>query len=277
MAFTLSAHLHISQNRRKHWKRVFSEVKRYGNIILHRAHADIKADREKTYAGSAWFFLDPLLMAAVYMTVGMLLKHREEDFAVFVVVGSFIWQAFARSVPDMSASIIKAKSVITLVHIPKIIFPLSELLGTFIRSLIALGILIAGLNLTGHGMSWAYLSLPLLAFVLLLLCLGIGLPLAAVIPFVPDVREAVRAIMRMMGFISGIFFFPTDLTGWQLSAFWSNPMACMLRLFRMVLLEGLWPAWHLLGYVAAIGLAGTILGTWLTFRFDRHYSKALNR
>src|SRR5262245_54220537 len=76
----------------KQRKRLRRKLGRHLDIMIYRAYAGLKADQSKNYAGSVWFFLDPILSASVYITIGNFLKHQTPDFTVFVIVGSFVWQ-----------------------------------------------------------------------------------------------------------------------------------------------------------------------------------------
>lgn len=261
--------------RRARRHRLRRRLARFVDIIIYRAYAGIKADQSKNYAGAVWFFLDPALSAGVYIAIGNLLKHQTPDFTAFVVVGSFVWQFMAASVTDMMGSITVSRAVIRQVHIPKIVFPLSTLLINLFKFCLALLILMGGLRVYGVPFAFTHLLLfPLLA-VTLLLILGVGLPMAAVIPFVPDTREAIRAAIRLLGFISGIFFSIHSVDDALRPAFLANPFACMLNAYRAVMIYGTPPSWGQVVYVLAIAVILIFLGYFLLLKWDRHYGKAL--
>jgi lipopolysaccharide transport system permease protein len=243
--------------------------------MIYRAYAGIKTDQSKNYAGSLWFFLDPALSAGVYIAVGNLLKHQTPDFTAFVVVGSFVWQFIAACVTDMMGAITLSRGVIRQVHIPKIVFPVSTLLINVFKFCLTLLVLVAGLMAYGVPLSPGHLLLLPLLIVTILLILGAGLPLAAVVPFVPDTREAIRAVIRLLGFASGIFFSIQSVDASMRPLYLANPFTCMLNAYRAVLIYSKAPSWGQVAYVAGLSLALIGLGCALLFKWDRHYGKAL--
>lgn len=252
-------------------------LKRFRAIILYRAYAHFVSDKENTYVGALWFFLDPALSAGAYLIISMFFRHRAGDMAAFIIIGSFVWQMFAASIGTMAGAIAANKSVIQQIYLPKIIFPISELINSTIEYLCSLLLLVVGLIIAGYLPGISLLLLPFIVVLHLFLCLGVGLPLAAVTPFFSDIKEAVKGILRLMGFLSGIFFVGSSLASPVKFYFYLNPMAHVLDMYRAILLHHSWPSLFSVIYVFLFGLAFFVLGFWLINKFDRHYVKALSK
>jgi ABC-type polysaccharide/polyol phosphate export permease len=252
-------------------------LKRFRAIILYRVYAYFVSDKEKTHVGFFWFFLDPLLYAATFLLMSAFLRHREEEFTAFVIIGSITWQFISTTISNMAGSIEKSRNVIQQIYLPKILFPLTELCIAVLEYLFSLVLLILGLMAFGYLPGYSLVLLPVLLLIQFVFCLGVGLPLAAVTPFAPDIKEVVRSLMRLLGFLSGIFFTAAKLGGTTKLLFYINPVSHILDIFRAVLLYKSWPSWISMLYPLCFGLIAGCLGFWLIFKYDRHYVKALSK
>jgi len=79
----------------------------------------------------------------------------------------------------------------------------------------------------------------------------------------------------MLFFLSGIFFDIREMPEQTQFYLHMNPMAIMIENYRIVLLEGNWPDWSLLGIVALFSAVGILVSVTIIQRFDRIYPKAI--
>jgi lipopolysaccharide transport system permease protein len=251
--------------------------KRLRAIVLFRTYAYFALGKEGTYGGFLWYLIAPAMASATYLAIGTFLRHREENFIAFVICGSVVWQLFSSGITTMSDSILNAKQVIQQVSVPKILFPIDNLLCELIEYLFSLAVLITGLACFGFLPGIHALALPLCLFLQALLLLGIGLPLAALVPFFYDLREILRSLMRLLGLLSGIFFSAANMSPTASFFFHLNPMAHVLEWYRGILLYDTWPSWSSLAYVALWGVLGTCLGARMIARRDHQFIKVMQK
>ncbi|MGH2578588.1 MAG: ABC transporter permease, partial [Actinomycetota bacterium] len=100
--------------------------------------------------------------------------------------------------------------------------------------------------------------------------------LAALIPFIPDLRNFVDYGLRMLMFLSGVFFpaehLPEGIRPW----FYLNPMANLIESYREVLIHQRWPDFGALGLVALLSCAIVVPAIYLLTRYDRVYPKVVD-
>jgi len=109
----------------------------------------------------------------------------------------------------------------------------------------------------------------------LFMMLAIGGVLAALVPFLPDLKLVIDNGMMLLFFLSGIFFDISGVSPEMKSYLYLNPMAGLIEAYRDVLLEGMWPDWILLSKIFIASCVMFVVGWSLLKKYDRVYAKVL--
>lgn len=243
-------------------------------MAFFRAKAMMAREASKTYLSFLWWIVDPLITLAVfYVVFALILKRGTEDYPAFLIVGLICWQWFASTVGGGANSIRDAATLIGQVRFPKLVLPLAVLLTNVFKFLFVFAVLLIALWLFGHGPSIAYLSLPALVALQLLLVYGAATLAAALMPLLPDLQQIIPHLLRAMMFLSAIFYPLSAIPESFHPLFVLNPMALLIDGYREVLLHGRWPDAASLGYAAA-GAVGFAVAATLAIRIlEPHYSR----
>ena len=149
------------------------------------------------------------------------------------------------------------------VFVPKYVFPAVVMLKNTAKFGVVLAVLLLFLLTYGIEPTAAWLAaVPVLgiggAFIV-----GATVLVAAVTPFVPDLRVLLDNGMRALLFMSGIFY---DINSFQTPykfVFELNPVALLIDNLRTVLVHNQFPHWGeltaILGLAVAMGVAGLAL------------------
>lgn len=247
---------------------------RWLTLILYKTYADLKAESQRTYAGFVWWIIEPAVSMLVYYVVfSVLLERRGEEFIAFLFAGVVPWRWFQSTVMRGSKTIAAARGLMQQVHLPKIVFPMTGVLGDTVKFLIVFVVLLAYLALTGRPPNSAYLALPVVLAVELLVITAATSLAAGIVPFLPDLRIVLQNILRLVFFLSGVFYeisrFPDTVQGYLRL----NPMAVILESFRAVLLDGHWPDLTALAWIALVSSLALVTGWVLILRWDHVYPK----
>jgi lipopolysaccharide transport system permease protein len=143
------------------------------------------------------------------------------------------------------------------------------------KFLIVLCLLLGFLLLYGVTPTLAWASLPLVLAIQFCLVLGAGSSVAAVVPFVPDLKILINNGLTLLMFLSGIFYSISDAPPSVQPLFLMNPMAALIDTYRQILIEGVWPDWGSLLIVALISAALLSIASFGLRRFDRLYPKLM--
>lgn len=246
------------------------------DLILYKAYAELRRDVASAYLGMLWWVLEPLLyVGAFYLVFAVGIRSGGENFTSFLLCGLVSWKWFASTLNQAASSVLAHRGIIQQVYIPKAILPLIPVTVNIVKFLVILTLLLLFLWATGASPTLYWLYLVPIVLVELVLIVGCSLLLAAIVPFVMDVRVLVANGLTMLMFLSGIFFsvqdFPQDV---QLY-FYLNPMVSVIEGFRAVLLQGQMPNWSYLFSVALLGGILCLLGYGIFRKFDRYYPKVM--
>lgn len=247
---------------------------RYGHLILYRVYADLRQEAERTYIGYVWWVLEPILfMVVFYVVFGMFMKRGGEHFVPFLLIGLTTWRWFQTSLMQGGIAIIGNKGLIQQVYVPKVVFPTVAILTNTFKFLVVFLLLLGFLWSQGFGPNMAYLSLIGLFATELLVITAVTYVLAAVMPFIPDLRFILDDVLRGLFFFSGIFFSAASIPETLRPYFYLNPIATLIDAFRGVLLHGTWPADFGLLIITLVSIIGILAGLILLQKYDYHYAK----
>ena len=246
----------------------------YRHLIRHKAWADFRAQSQRTHLGFIWWLLDPIISTAVYYLVfGVVMGRGGPGYVPYLVTGIVGWLWYHSAVNTSARAIWGNIGLIRRVSSPRIVFPISSVIEATLRFSFALIVLLVTLLLYGYypNPQWLFVVAPMLTE--LLLILGCGLLLAAVVPFLPDLVNLIPYLLRIGFFMSCVMYrfdgLPEDLKPYINL----NPMVHVLDGYRDVLLYRTMPDWRSLGLIAGISLIGIYVGAYLIHRFEGLYAK----
>jgi len=206
--------------------------------------------------GLFWMMATPIFMLAVYTFVfSVIFKARWGDsfgdskmaFALIIFCGLSIFNIFSEGIGSACTVIPSNKNYVKKVVFPLEILPVSSALTAFIFGLIWLGILLVGSLLVFHKIHITAICLPLILIPLLLITIGLSWATASLGTFFRDLQHAVGIILRMMFFMTPIFYSADRIPEKIRPILNANPLAGIVEQSRNILLFGKWPDWTQLG------------------------------
>jgi lipopolysaccharide transport system permease protein len=245
-------------------------------LMLFRAYGDLRAEAARYYISYAWWILEPLLQLMVYWFVfGVLFEAKVERFVSFLLIGLVFWRWITANVADGSYSLLANRHIITQVWIPKFVFPCVVFLVQGFKFLVIFLLLLVYLWIAGHPPSLAYLALIPLFVILLVFTGGIALIFSSLYPFLPDLRLLVETTLRLMFFLSAVFYQIQSVDPKYHIFFLFNPFAQIIEGARVILIHQQMPDWMPLLFALTVGLALVCVGLKLLNLFDRDYAKVV--
>jgi len=171
--------------------------------------AESYARNQDNYLGQLWAVINPLLLAGAYFFIfGMLLGIDEgtTNYVGFLVVGLFLFLYSAGNLTASSKSISGHLNLIRSLRFPRALMPLSSTLTEFVAILPTLGVLIVLMFATGERPTTAWLLFPVVVVLHLAINVGLGLITARLVHSSRDLRNFVPLAVRLLRYISGVFF-----------------------------------------------------------------------
>lgn len=209
---------------------------------------DIIVRYKQTVLGAAWAIINPLVNMVVLEVVFGKFAGMETEGGlpgpIFRYAAVLPWVLFSSALGSAGRSMLTNRSMITKIYFPRLIIPLSSVLGGVLDFLISFTVLLGMMLYWGIMPTMGLLALPLIILLALVTALGAGLWLSALNVLYRDVGYILPVLTQLLLFISPVGYSSSSVSPrWQF-IYALNPMVGVIESFR----------WAVLGTVPSEGL-----------------------
>jgi lipopolysaccharide transport system permease protein len=232
----------------------------YRELVYFMIWRDLKVRYKQTALGVSWAILQPFLQMIVFsIFFGGLAKVPTDNgipYPIFSYVALLPFTLFTKALNDASRSLVGHQNMVSKIYFPRMILPLSSVLGGLVDFALAFIVLIGLMiyySITGGFhfiINAAWLWLPFFILLALVTALGVALWLSALYVQYRDVGYMLPFLSDFWKFISPVVYSTTMIPEkWQM-LYSINPMVGVINGFR----------WALLGAPSPIGM-GLLVST----------------
>jgi lipopolysaccharide transport system permease protein len=219
----------------------WAEVWRFRELLGLLAWRDVLVRYKQTVFGIGWAVIRPFVTMIVFTVIfGRLagLPSQEVPYPLLVLSGVLAWQFFATTFADASNSLVGNANMIAKVYFPRVIVPMSAVVGGMVDFVITLGLFGALALWYGWMPDWRLFFLPAYVALLFLFVFAASLWFSALNVTYRDFRYVVPFIIQLGAYVSPVGFSTTVVPeGWRL-LYSINPMVAIIDGFRWSLLRG---------------------------------------
>ena len=238
-----------------------SDLARYLPLLRELVARDLKLKYRRSSLGYAWSLLNPLMMMTILTYVfSYVFRFNIENYSLYLICGQIFWSFFNESTNQAMYSVLANSVLLRKIYVPKLIFPFSVTLSSFIAmgfSLISVAIVMCYTKATFH---WTLLLIWAPLLLLLLFCCGIGLFLAALAVKFRDVQHLYGVITLAWMYLTPIFY-PLEAVPENVqSLIFLNPMYHYINIFRILVLNGSVPEWSDWGICILLSFIALAIG-----------------
>lgn len=247
---------------------VFLSLVRHAGLTRQMVKREVLGRYRGSFLGLLWSFVNPVLMLTVYTFVFSIVFQARWgqgsgdrlEFALVLFAGLIVFNLFSECLTRAPGLVLGNVNYVKKVIFPLEILPWVSLGSAVFHAAVSLAVLLIFLLLTGHGLAWTVLLLPVVFAPFLLLIQGLSWLLASIGVFIRDVGQIVGMAMTVLLFMSPIFYpadaLPEAVRGWL----FMNPLSFIIEQSRDVLIWGKLPDWSGLAIYLLIALAVAWLG-----------------
>ncbi len=243
----------------KGWQAInFAELWSYRDLVFMLIKRDVYGKYRQSVLGFTWAFLPPLIQMIVFTFVfgggvaDLGPTDKKIPYAVFSFTALLPWTYFTRSLCNSSASVLGGRGLITKIYFPRLILPLTAVIGSLIDFLIGLSVLIILMLSFKITPGIAILSLPFFVFIACLAALGFGLWFTSLSVKYRDIGYVTPFLVQLWMFATPIIYAIERFPEKYHMLLWLNPMTGVVEGFRWALLDLPPPNWGLMGLSNAI-------------------------
>ena len=168
---------------------------------------EVRGKYRNALLGYTWTFIEPALLAIVYYFLFyMLVGNPDELYAIWVLIGVLIWGCFGKSLQATVSSLTRNKNTIHLVYFPRIVFPMTSVMGNVVITMMSCFVIVPIMFVFGLPLTIHVLLIPASVFLAGFLATGLGILLAPLNCIYRDVEHLVRFIVRAGFFVSPVMW-----------------------------------------------------------------------
>ncbi|HEU5127463.1 MAG TPA: ABC transporter permease [Glycomyces sp.] len=265
----------------------FTALLRHRHALSVLVKRDLAVKYQSTVMGYVWSLIEPLGLAAIYWFVFGVLFSRQGDlpegvgFPLFIISGIFAWQWFTSALGEGTKSLGGQSALITVMKVPREVFPVSKVFARFAEYVVGFPIIIAMAILYGgvFGINLLWLIPAILVQAMLLT--GIVFILAGLNVLYKDVQRFLSLVTRIL-FYSSAIIFPVTRVAEELKdheliyrIYSMNPLVGIFQMHRAVWIPSFQPDLYQLGSAVGFAVFFLFFGRWIFYRLEPRVLKAL--
>lgn len=243
----------------------WQELWRFRELALLWSLRTIKIRYKRSVLGVLWTLLEPLMTMTILTVVfSALFRISLDDYPVYVLAGLALFDFFRRSTVAMADEMLASQGLASRIHIARSVFPVAAVLTYVINWLLALIPLAFLMLFLGRPFTPALLTLPPAIVVNAVFALGVGMIIATLAAFFPDVNLTYQVLLTAWMYATPIIY-PIEIVGerWR-PLLELNPLTHLLRLVRDPIYEGVVASGS--AWAISVTLAtGALVAGWWTF------------
>jgi len=260
---------------------------RYAMSVLVRR--DLAVKYQSTVMGYVWSLIEPLGLTLIYWFVFDLVfgggksLPGDSGYLLFIVSGIFAYQWFSSAVNEGAKSLNGQSSLITVMKVPREVFPVSKTLARFAEYVVGFPILlvVAFLDHGTFGLNLLWLIPAILVQAMLLA--GMTFILSATNVLYKDVQRFLPLVMRVLFYASAIIYPVTKVSEaptmqenpWLFDVFSSNPLIGIFSMHRAAFNPALAPTTYQIAVAVGFSAFLMFFGRWIFYKLEPRVLKAL--
>jgi lipopolysaccharide transport system permease protein len=238
-----------------------AELWQYRELFYFLVWRDVKVRYAQSVLGIGWAMIQPLIPMVLFTIIfGRVAKISSDGvpYALFSYTALVPWTYFSNALNDSSASLVKEVNMLSKIYFPRLIIPLTAVLGRLIDLIISFALLLVLMAWYRTIPTVWVALLPLLTLIAVMTSAGLGMWLSAMAVQYRDVKYAVPFAVQFLMYAAPVVY-PTSLIPDRYRYLYAiNPLVGVIEGFRATLLGSQPVPWDLIG----IGAVSAVLVLW---------------
>lgn len=245
------------------------------------ARADLKQRHVDTALGNVWYFLNPILLTAIYFWIFVVILDTTRGlgrvaFLPYLAISVGLFSFAQRATMSGAKSLIVNRRLVRLVRFPRAVLPMSGVLAELgaVGPALVVGMAVALIAGEPPGFDWLLLAPA--AALLAAFVVGLSLIAARMAEASGDVLNLLPWVFRILFYLSGVIYSVERFIDqdWQRDLFLINPLHSLLSLVRYPIVPESSPiSWTLFGVAVGWTVLALTLGLWFFRGGEAEYGR----
>ncbi len=248
------------------------ELFEYRSLVLNLTRVELKLRYRNSALGFLWTVLNPLFYLLILAVVfSKIMRFEIPHYPIFLFAGLTSWMMIQQTVTIATASVVNNQALIRRVYVPKLAFPVSNVLARFADHLILTAVLLVFMIIFGMPWTWALLILPAVILLHFLFALGLSLLAAVADIRVRDVQHIVAILFQALFYATPVFYSADIVPEKYRALFLANPFYYFVESLRAPVYRAELPAWDVLGIAALLAVVTFAAGFLIFIRREKDF------
>ncbi|WP_347548769.1 ABC transporter permease [Pseudalkalibacillus hwajinpoensis] len=258
------------------FKKLLNDWRNNKDLLYHLTVSELKSNTARTYLGTLWWIIDPILyMAIYYLLVGVILGRGGEDYAVYLFTGLIPLKWATACMVDATTAISSKARILQQVYVPKLTFILVRLGVNTFKFLVSSIMMVLFLYFSGVDLTVNALNFFIVVLFNLVLLLGIMILMAHIGVYLKDIKNMMQYISRTLLYLSPVLFRMEDAPERIRELLYLNPFTNFLVSYRNIFLYKGQPLWDNLFIILGFSLVLLFIGIRILNKYDKQYAKVI--
>lgn len=256
--------------------RMIKNLYSYREFLKTSVLKEFRGKYKKSFLGVIWSFINPLLQLLIYSLVfSFIMRSNVEHYTVFLVVALIPWTFFSTTINQGVGCIVQNEGIIKKVYFPREILPVSVVTSNLLNFCISCLIILGALLISGIGISWHIVFLPIVVLIQYIFTLGIVLFVSSITVYIRDLEYFINVLIMLWFYLNPIVYSVDIIPDKYLPIFNLNPMLHILNGYRDVLYYQHVPNLVNLLILAMASLVIFIVGYRAFKKFEKRFAEEL--
>lgn len=251
---------------------MFQKLKKHQFLFEELVKRDFKKKYKRTVLGMAWSVLSPLLTLLVMRLVfTQFFGRNTPHYTTYLFCGNLVFSYFRESSNEGMSCLLGNSKIFSKVNVPKYLFLFSKNVQTLINFGLTLCVFFLFCVIDNITFTWKFICLLYPIACLVVFNIGIGLILSAMFVFFRDIQYLWNVFLRLLSYLSAIFYTIDRYSKTAQYAFYLNPIYVFIRYFRKIVIEATIPTleFHLLLLFYTLAAFG--FGCWMYVKYNHKF------
>jgi ABC-type polysaccharide/polyol phosphate export permease len=213
--------------------------KKHMNLLRELIVSQYKLKDQSKFLGFIWSFLNPLVMLGVFFVFfSHQMGNNIEHYVIFLLIGIVHYNHFSNSTFSSMRILQNMKQLTCETVFPKEMLVISSIISNVVEFIISLIITVGAAYVAGVHLTPTIFLLPLVFILQLMLVTWISLFLSCMYLYVKDIDHIYQVFLRVLFFISPIFYELSYLGNIGKTIAMLNPLTYLIGFSRTLIIKG---------------------------------------
>lgn len=249
----------------------------YRSLLVSMVKKSFKGKFRYTALGYAWHVINPLFQIAVYYVVFTVVFGRDiPNYWVYVSTGMFMYTFAASCIKGGCDCIVKNAKTVTKLSFARETLVVSNVLTNLITLAITYVVLAVLMVVSGVGLTWNVLYVPVIIAILTVFLTGLAFLLSAVTVYYRDVSNAVGVVMGCLVFAIPVIYTVSQIQSDAVELIWHiNPLFYFVESIHDSFYYGVAPDAAYMAICLLCAVVMFVVGLYVFKRLERGFAERL--